>query len=286
MKHDINDETSLFTIPDETTNPEPVTTPDPKPVNNDNAPKSINVVSLVNAIKKDGEARLSDHAEPVKPAPAPAKKPGKKKESANTDKKEKARMEADKKILATDGMAAYLKDFLDKKAKENAEFAKVYANPKKSLSECVLYITQEIFSTINRQGLLAVGNDKIEGLAMHYYQEEDLKPKEIKGNIAMAVLLQGMPIPEDDFKKLNDIAIEEKRKEIIEEKKKEYAQSIKDGKTKIQLTEEEQRAIDEAGREALIEMSSKRQKTLSTRSKAKTNEPQKADEQQNLLFNL
>ena len=257
----------------------------------------VDTAALIGTLNRTGSAKLSDHfikedeketaEEPEAPesaegdeAPetgAKTAKKGKSAKAAKATKEEKAaeaKKKEEEKLIATDGMAAYLKDYLDKAAAENPEFAKVYANPKKSLKECVEYVCGEVFKDFHKAGICTVRNDAIEGKALHYYQEDDCKPIIPEGkNIAMAVLLQGFPIPAEDFEKIRAIARKEQHKEILEEEKKKYAEQVRSGKVKIKLTDEEQAEIDAAARQALVDASAERQKkNTARRSQAKPKE--------------
>ena len=254
----------------------------------------VDTAALIGTLNRTGSAKLSDHyvkeaeneeaEEPKAPessevADAPetdAKTPkkGKSAKATKEDKAAQAKKKEEEQLIATDGMAAYLKDYLDKAAAENPEFAKVYANPKKSLKECVEYVCGEVFKDFHKAGICTVRNDAIEGKALHYYQEDDCKPNIPEGkNIAMAVLLQGFPIPAEDFEKIRAIARKEQHKEILEEEKKKYAEQVRSGKVKIKLTDEEQAEIDAAARQALVDASAERQKkNTARRSQAKPKE--------------
>ena len=288
--------------------------PSPKKEESTAAVQQIDTISLIGALNRNGHAKLSDHAikdkaekpeskpeetpavqetaeEPkgseTAPEPAKSEESGSEARPAKKSKKDvkaEAAKKEEEQLIATDGMAAYLKGFLDKSAAENPEFAKVYANPKKSLKECVEYVCSEVFKDFHKAGICTVRNDAIEGKALHYYQEEDAKPEIPQGkNIAMAVLLQGMPIPAEDFEKIQAIARKEQRKDIIEEEKKKYAEQVRSGKVKIKLTDEEQAEIDAAGRQALVDASAERQKKNTSR-KSQAKPKDDTTEEQPTLF--
>jgi hypothetical protein len=267
----------------------------------------VDTAALIGTLNRTGSAKLSDHfvkedeKEPSKEPEAPESgesadapetggktaKKGKSAKAAKMTKEEKtaqAKKKEEEQLIATDGMAAYLKDFLDKAAAENPEFAKVYANPNKSLKECVEYVCSEIFKDFHKAGICTVRNDAIEGKALHYYQEDDCKPNIPQGkNIAMAVLLQGMPIPAEDFDKIQAIARREQRKDIIEEEKKKYADQVRSGEVKLELTDDEQAEIDAAARQALVDASAERQKKNTAR-RSQANPKKETHEEAATLF--
>lgn len=71
----------------------------------------------------------------------------------------------------TDKFKKIIKAYLDKRAAEDELFAPKYANPKKNIDECVDYIIGEVQKS-GRQGF---ADEEIYGMAVHYYDEDDLK---------------------------------------------------------------------------------------------------------------
>ena len=67
--------------------------------------------------------------------------------------------------------AEAIKSYLDRRASEDKMFAESYANPKKSISECCDFIVSEV----KRQSRTAMTDDEVYGLAVHYYDEENIK---------------------------------------------------------------------------------------------------------------
>lgn len=72
------------------------------------------------------------------------------------------------------GFEAAIKQFLDNLVNEDPAFAKTYQKPNKSVAECCKYITQEVEK--NRKGakVVACTDEEIFGLAIHYYDEDDI----------------------------------------------------------------------------------------------------------------
>ncbi|MBD5131922.1 MAG: PcfK-like protein [Clostridiales bacterium] len=83
----------------------------------------------------------------------------------------------------TDKFKQVIKTYLEKRAKEDELFAPKYANPKKSLDECVDYIIDEVQKS-GRQGF---ADEEIYGMAVHYYDEEDLKVEKGKSSPRVVV---------------------------------------------------------------------------------------------------
>lgn len=67
-----------------------------------------------------------------------------------------------------------IKEYLDKKAEIDGLFAKTYAKENKSLDECYDFILSEA----RKQGnTVCMDDDDVFGLAVHYYDEDDIKIK-------------------------------------------------------------------------------------------------------------
>lgn len=65
-----------------------------------------------------------------------------------------------------------IKAMLDKRAADDELFAKSYAKESKSIDECCHYI----INTVEQMGVNALSAEEVEGLAVHYYDENDIKP--------------------------------------------------------------------------------------------------------------
>ena len=74
-------------------------------------------------------------------------------------------------MKGTETFQKVIKDYLDKRAKDDELFASFYPNPKKSVEECCDFIINEVKKS-GRQGFC---DEEIFGMAVHYYNEEDIK---------------------------------------------------------------------------------------------------------------
>lgn len=63
-----------------------------------------------------------------------------------------------------------IKAYLDKRAAEDELFAKDYAKPGKNIDDCCDFIISEVKKS-GRQGF---DDDEIYGIAIHYYNEEEV----------------------------------------------------------------------------------------------------------------
>lgn len=83
-------------------------------------------------------------------------------------------MAADNTDRKTQSAKDIVKEYLDKRASEDELFAKSYTKPQKSLDECWRYIVGE--ARRRAQGNCACISDaEVYGLAVHYYDEDDIK---------------------------------------------------------------------------------------------------------------
>lgn len=65
---------------------------------------------------------------------------------------------------------AAIKRYLDERAASDPQFATAYAKPGKTLKQCCNFIIAEVRKTSRT----AFANEEIYGLAVHYYDEDDL----------------------------------------------------------------------------------------------------------------
>ena len=68
-----------------------------------------------------------------------------------------------------------IKEHLDSVAKSDKLFAKTYAKKNKSIDECCKYIIQEVKKAAKNNSQVQVADDEIYSLAIHYYDEDDIK---------------------------------------------------------------------------------------------------------------
>lgn len=76
-----------------------------------------------------------------------------------------------KKGGVSDGFKQAIKKYLDQRAAEDELFAKTYAKENKNLEECCNYILQEV----QKSGRNGFTDDEIYNMAIHYYDEDDIK---------------------------------------------------------------------------------------------------------------
>lgn len=76
-----------------------------------------------------------------------------------------------------------IKEYLDKRASEDEQFAKSYAKENKSIEECCKFIMAEVCDLIaTKSGAQSYGmnDDEVYGLAVHYYDDDNIQIKPLK----------------------------------------------------------------------------------------------------------
>lgn len=85
-----------------------------------------------------------------------------------------------------------IKAYLDQRAKEDALFAETYKKEGKSIKECCKYIISQAIK--QRENECAILHDEeVFSLAVHYYDEDDIKVPEITDNVRVSVSKQPEP---------------------------------------------------------------------------------------------
>ena len=95
----------------------------------------------------------------------------------------------------SNGFKAVIKAYLDDRASNDELFAVTYAKPNKSLDECCNYILQEV----HKSGQNGFADEEIFGMAVHYYDEDDIK--DVKPVNARVVVNHHVDAPKPQPKK-------------------------------------------------------------------------------------
>lgn len=128
-----------------------------------------------------------------------------------------------------DPLQEQVKAYLDKRAAEDQQFAEKYANPKKTLSECVKYLYGEAYKRAAGGKCCYIPPEEVYGLAVHYYDEEDIKihslPRGARATTAPKPAEKPAPVlTEDERKRAKAEALAEiKAQAKAEAKQKEKA---------------------------------------------------------------
>lgn len=92
-----------------------------------------------------------------------------------------------------------IKEYLDARVKEDVKFAEKYSNEKKSIEECCRFILGEMKKKA-AGGMYGATDAEVFGLAVHYYDEEDIK---VEKNVSAEVVINRELTEEEkqEFKK-------------------------------------------------------------------------------------
>lgn len=77
-----------------------------------------------------------------------------------------------------------VKAYLDRRAAEDPQFAQSYAKTNKNLDECWQYILGEAKKRAVG-GACCISDDEVFGLAVHYYDEDNIKVTPVSGRAAV-----------------------------------------------------------------------------------------------------
>lgn len=134
-----------------------------------------------------------------------------------------------------------IKSYLDERAKTDELFAVKYANPKKNISECFDYIIGEALknsSTVasNAKGCV-MDNDVVYGMAVHYYDEDNIKINKMPTGCRPAVPSIQVELTEEEKKAAREAALKRLADEQYALLKK------KPSKAKKEVTEVQQMSL-------------------------------------------
>lgn len=90
----------------------------------------------------------------------------------------------------------YLEDKLGEMAQKDENFRKRYEDKKKSMNDCIRYITQQAHKKAIGN-CAAISDEDVLQMAVHYYQEKDVKPNNDthKAKVVAAAPKQEKPQP-------------------------------------------------------------------------------------------
>lgn len=110
--------------------------------------------------------------------------------------------------MKTNSFQDAIKSYLDERAKTDELFAKSYSKPGKSIAQCCDYIMGE---AKKRGNAVAMTNDEVFGMAVHFYDEDSIKINKVSGGCKVSSSVS-TPAPkveltEEDKKKAREEAI-------------------------------------------------------------------------------
>lgn len=75
-------------------------------------------------------------------------------------------------MKASPGFKTTINNYLQSRASQDPLFAETLKKPAKSLDDCINYI----FGEVQKSGINGYADEEIFGMAVHYYDEDDIKP--------------------------------------------------------------------------------------------------------------
>ena len=99
-----------------------------------------------------------------------------------------------------------IKAYLDERNKTDELFSKAYSKPNKSLKECCDYIMGE---AKKRGSTVCISDNEVFGMAVHYYDEDNIKINKVSGGCKVSAPTQTpkIKLTEEDKKKAREEAI-------------------------------------------------------------------------------
>ena len=107
-------------------------------------------------------------------------------------------------------------DYLNQRATEDPLFAPKFANPKKSVDECCRYILGE---ARKRGTTVAMSDAEVFGMAVHYYDEEDIKVEKESSGCSVSSSYK-VELTEEEKKSAREAAIKRLAEEQYQSLKK------------------------------------------------------------------
>lgn len=127
-----------------------------------------------------------------------------------------------------------IKSYLDERAETDDLFAVKYANSKKNINECCEYIIGE---AKKRGNAVAMSDNEVFGMAVHYYDEDNIKINKMPTGCRPSVQPVQVEITEEDKKAAREEAIKRLADEQYALLKK------KPSKAKKEVTEVQQMSL-------------------------------------------
>lgn len=130
-------------------------------------------------------------------------------------------------MKATDNFKKTIEDHLQQLGKKDALFAETLKKEYKNIDDCITYI----FNQVQKSGCNGFTDDEIFGMAVHYYDEDDLKPgNKIKMNV---VVNHKVELSNDEIEEAKKAALEA----VIAEEKEKIRHKPKKAKTEEKPSE-------------------------------------------------
>ena len=141
-----------------------------------------------------------------------------------------------------------IKAFLDDKAEKDPAFAEKYRSEKKNITDCCKFIIAEVKKSCKGKDA-ACTDEYVYGLAIHYYDEEDIKaPANVPS--CRVVVPGDVQLTEEDIKEAKEEAIRKLREQEVQEQMRKERQRQETAEKKAEAERKRQEARLEKQRKA------------------------------------
>ena len=106
-----------------------------------------------------------------------------------------------------------IKVYLDERAKNDEQFAQCYAKANKNIDECFDYVIGEVRK---RGNAVYMTDAEVFGLAVHYYDEDDIKINRLPEGTYVSASAQAVELSEEDKEEAYEQAVKEYRQLCID----------------------------------------------------------------------
>ena len=114
----------------------------------------------------------------------------------------------------TNAFTDTIRQYLEQRAENDALFAVKFANPSKSVEECVTYIINDVY----KSGCNGFENEEIFGKAIHYYEENEIEVGQTVN--CQVVVNHTVELTEEEKEQARKDAIERLRQEEMAKMRK------------------------------------------------------------------
>ena len=105
-------------------------------------------------------------------------------------------------MKASDNFKKAIETYLTQRAEQDALFAQSFAKPGKSIEECCKFI----LNTVKETGCVGFDDLEIYGIAVHYYDEDEIDPKYLKDISAKVVVNHTPQLTAEELEELAEKA--------------------------------------------------------------------------------
>jgi hypothetical protein len=125
-------------------------------------------------------------------------------------------------MKTTDKFKKVISDHLEQLAANDSLFAETFKKKNKNIDDCITYILNQVKAS----GCSGFADDEVFGMAVHYYDEDDVKPgSKVSGKV---IVNHSVELSQSEIKKAKQNALNK----VIEEEKARIRTKKKPTKTK------------------------------------------------------